>query len=441
MRFPIVTLRGLAFLILLGGASATLANGLLRPGTGARAMAMGGHAGLAADALAATTSNPGLLAGYRERALQVALSAASLDAEFSNARNPRADADGSIGLIPDLAWVEPLTEALVFGASLGPAAAIEADWTLADTPGTLGVDWGTQRHRSRYVVLRGALGLGFRLTPRVDLGVNLGVLYNENRLQAPYIFQSHPALAGLKVLVDLDADDIGLNAGAGLRIRPTDELELGLAYTTATTFHATGDLEGDLSALGLPIPPGFRYDVDVRTGLPQLLSASVTWRARPELRVGVQLDWVDWSDSFHDLPLRLSGGSNAGLNSVLGTDRIDDVAPLAWRDRFVVRTGAEYRCTENLVLRAGYSYGAGPVPAATLTPMTAAVMEHAVGAGLGWRLEAFQVDVAWQWQIPNGKTVTRSGLLAGEYSNSRVDVGVHWLGVTLSWSPPGHAGN
>jgi long-chain fatty acid transport protein len=125
----------------------------------------------------------------------------------------------------------------------------------------------------------------------------------------------------------------------------------------------------------------------------------------------------------------MSDGSNPGVNNVLGSS-FKDSFPLDWKSEFVYRAGLEYDVTENLTLRLGYCYGQSPVPADTLTPMTAAINEHTVSAGVGYRWRNVGFNVAYQYAIPATQSVGTSGLLAGEYSNSSTTVAAQLLAIT-----------
>src|SRR4029077_14248530 len=118
----------------------------------------------------------------------------------------------------------------------------------------------------------------------------------------------------------------------------------------------------------------------------------------------LQVDWINWSDAFKTLPVTLRNGNNAIVNSVVGASNQDRI-PLNWRDEFVYRAGLEYSVTENLSLRAGYAYGQSPVPDSTLTPMTAAIMEHTISAGAGYHWKNWQFDFAYQFDLPIKRNV------------------------------------
>jgi long-subunit fatty acid transport protein len=415
--------------LLLLTATHTSANGVLRNGIGSRSMGLGGaDLVFSGNPLGAMNSNPAALSRWNNRELQFSLATAILDAEYSNSVSNGNEADTATGIIPDVAYIHSLTDRLTLGAAINPVSALEADWEFPDPPGATG-SYGVRTHRSSYVALRAALGAGVEVTPEFSLGASVGLVYNRNRLEAPYIFQTATGLAGAKVLANLEADGFGWNGVFSGIYRPADNLEFSVAYTTRTTFNTEGTLRGTTDpVIGVG---GFAYDAEVKTALPQRVSAGFGWQASGPLRLGVQVDWIDWSEAFDRLPLRLTNGTNGALPATLS-----DIAPLDWEDRFVYRFGAEYEWSDKLQLRAGYSFGESPAPSETLTPTSAVIMKHTLGFGAGYRLGNYTIDLAYQWDLPAADRVGTSRLLAGEYNGSRTEVSIHWLSVSVSLTDP-----
>ncbi len=408
------------------------ANGLLRNGLGSRAASLGG-AGLAYsdDPLNAINSHPAGLSHTTDEIFEFGLSTAFLDAEYSNSQSQDNEADSWTGVLPEAAYSKRMNDRLILGASISPVSALEADWNFIDPPGALGITFGPQEHKSSFLVLRTAAGFGYEVTPEFSVGASIGLLYNRNRLHAPYVFQSHPVLAGAlggaKVLANLEADGFGVNGVLSAGLKLSEKLQLMLSYTTKSSFDATGTIRG-LAPLGIG---AYEYDAEVETQMPQMLGGAIHWEASPQWRLGLQIDWIDWSDAFEDLPLHLTNGTNAALNGILGSNRIDDTAPLDWEDQIVYRFGAEYDWSEKLTLRGGYSYGDSPVQSEFLTPTTAAIIQHTISLGAGYQAGNYIIDLAYQWDLPTSDSVGNSGLLAGEYSNSEVDVSIHWLSIGI----------
>jgi long-chain fatty acid transport protein len=420
-------------------ASAYAGDGILRNGIGARAMGLGGAVVASPDGpLDSMAINPAGLTLLTGPTLDLGITAVTAHGSFTNRANRDGDLSGDPGFIPDGAFgvrVGPVT----LGLAVTTVSGLVADWDYIDTPGGAGgTSYGRQEHRSKIFVLRTAAGAAYQITSNLSIGASAGMMYNENALKAPYIFQTQPALKGLKTLLDLETRGFGWNASAGLLYRPIQTVQLGLSYTSPTridTFgEASGDVGAQLTTLGLgALRHDFHYDAEVHTHLPQVVAAGVAWDITPRWRLNLQVDWVDWSDSFDTLPIKLTNGNNADLNGIVGSDTIKETPPLRWQDRFVYRAGIEYAVLDNLTLRLGYAYGRSPVPDQTLTPLTAVITEHTVAAGAGYRWNRFRVDLGYQYDIPASRRVGTSALLSGEYSNSRTEVGIHSVGLTGSY--------
>ncbi len=81
-------------------------------------------------------------------------------------------------------------------------------------------------------------------------------------------------------------------------------------------------------------------------------------------------------------------------------------------------------------MRGGYAFQSNPVPSATLTPLTAAILRNSFAAGGGWKHSRLGIDAAYQAQLPAEQNVGKSGLLAGEYDNTHIRVWTQIVTVT-----------
>jgi long-chain fatty acid transport protein len=337
--------------------------------------------------------------------------------------------------MPEGAFGIPLKSCpITLGISVAPEMAANSDWFYNDTPGGLGgtTTYGPQQHRSQIIVLRTAIGAGWKLSDKWSVGASFGTIYNDNILHAPYIFQTEPTLAGAKTLLDLRTDGFGFNGQVGAMFRPRENVQLGLTYKSATVVRTEGTAAGDAGAqFAVPSVP-FRYNAFVKNRFPHVVTGGASWQVDDKWRLAFQMDWIGWKDAFKTLPVRLQNGSSVAVNTIVGSTSLNDNVPLNWRDQVIVRAGVEYALTEALKLRGGYAYGNSPVPDTTLTPLTAVISEHTFSAGLGYAWRKCQFDFAYQLEIPASRSVGTSGLLSGEYSNSRTDVTIHTLAFTTS---------
>ena len=363
----------------------------------------------------------------------IEVSAAAMFARgtFQNAVNREGHLKSN-GALPYGAFGMPIGRSrFTLGFAVTPELMSAARWRYHGAPGGAGgVSYGTLDHKSEIVTLRTSAGLGVHVNSKLQIGFTVGALYNTNRLRTAYVFQNHPALAGLKTSLDLKTNGVGWNGSLGAIVRPNKRLVLGVACRTSTTVaskgSATGNIGVQLAAIGLRAArPDFEYDAQVDNVFPQSLTGHVLLHVDARTRLMAQADWVNWRRAFANLPAVLTNGNNAGINGVLGTNGISDSIPLHWRNRVTARAGIERTWRENATLRAGYAHGNSPVPGSTLSPLTAAITRDSITAGVGYRCGRVRFDAAYVLDPKVSRTTGTSALRAGEYSNSRVRVGVH----------------
>ena len=421
------------FILLLILPALSQANDLLRLGGSARSQASANIAGLARDPISAITTNPSFLSAAGN-AYQVNVSALYVDSVFTSSLGEKSKADSGPGLFPEFAFArQQANSAFSWGGGVIVQSALRADFEFLDPPGTLGVSYGRQTHRSEFVIAKFSAAAAYQLNSKLAVGASIGLAYNRNQLEAPYIFQSHPGLAGLKVLVDLDADDVAATASMGFDYSLSESLRFNVAYTMQSNFTAKGELDGNLAQLGLGFQEDFNYDVRVSTALPASLSAGLIWQTSSRLQLAAQLDWIGWEESFDTLPISLSNGSNADLNGFLGEDRIRDTAPLDWQDQRIWHLGGNYLLSNQWQLRAGIERANVPVPRSTVTSMTAAILNQAYSIGAGIPFRSSWIDVAYRYSTSDDYRVGSSALLGGEYTNTKQSLSLHTLTVSFSF--------
>ena len=423
--------------LLLISAAAAQTVGALGNGVSGRSTALGGATVASSiTPLEAMQSNPAALAEVQGREMDLSLTSIFATGNFTNSVSNNGSISAFSGALPYGAISMPLASGRVKVAfSAAPDVMMSADWKYMDPPGGLNdASYGLQQNKSAILGMRYAGGVGFAVNKKFSVGATVGAINNRNTLQAPYIFQQEPTLAGAKVLLDLHTAGTGWNSTFGALYTPSSKLKFGVSYKTKTTVHSHGDASGNaqaqFDALGAPFQPDFHYDAEVITKFPQAFSAGVSWQAHKRLRVNLQGNWIDWSSAFDNLPVHLTNGNNADLNGFVGSDSLNDVIPVQWRNQGVFGVGVESPLGEHVAFRGGYSYATNPVPSATLTPMTAAILQNTLGTGLGYTRGRYNLDLAYQVQLPASQRVGTSSLLSGEYHNSKVDVAVHSLTLT-----------
>lgn len=428
--------RFLPVLLYVGIAAPALAqtDGALDSGISGRAISLGGATVASVTSpLEAMQGNP---AGLSGRSLEMDATSLFATGNFTNSVSNTGSIVTSAGTVPYGGFSMPLfSKRLTLGVSVAPDTLMTANWKYLDPPGGLGgTSYGLQQNKSAMITLRSAAGLSFVVNKKLSIGGTFGAIYDKNTLIAPYIFQSQPVLAGAKTLLDLHTDGVGYNGSFGALITPSSKLQIGLSYKMSTSIHTHGDASGDAGAqfatLGVNAPATFHYDAEVDTKFPQAFSGGISWLVVPRMRLNLQGDWINWSHSFNQLPVLLTNGTNTTINSLVGGNSMQDVIPLQWHDQGVFGVGVESPLGEHVAFRGGYSYATNPVPSATLTPMTAAILQNTIGTGVGYHRGRYAVDLAYQVQLPATQSVGQSSLKSGEYDNSRVEVAVHSVTLT-----------
>ena len=404
-----------------------------------RSMALGGvYVPSTSDALDALTTNPAGLTYLSSPTLDLNLAAVFARGSFTDSVNNNAPMTTSPGVVPYGAFGMPIGKSrFSFGVGFAPDLASVSDWHYVDAPGAFGVTYGVQEQKSAILAGRAMAGVSYAFTHKLSVGVTAGADYNSNTLQAPYIFQSQPALAGAKTLLDLHTYGTGWNMSVGAMFEATKNLDFGVAWKSHTVIVTNGLASGNASALfaalGSSASSTFAYDASVKNILPQSVNANVAWHLNPRWTLAFQTDWVNWSNAFVNLPVTLTNGTNATINSVAGSSTLVDGVPLNWKDQYSFHGGVERMVTENASLRFGYAYGNDPVPSGTLTPLTAAIMTNQVSAGFAYRMGRSRFDLAYAFDPISQAQVGQSNLLAGEYDNSTVRVGLQALSLGYSF--------
>jgi long-subunit fatty acid transport protein len=429
-----------AFLLCAFFLSTAIANAQVAPALdpALSAAAVGRGASTAAEKdspLDAAEGNPAEAATINTHSLEVGGIGAVATGSFQNSVDRNGTLSGNAGVMPYAAFATPVgIPRLRLLLAFTPDLLMRANWSYIDPPGTVGVTYGLQKNESQILALRSSIGAAVAITPHWSVGATLGSVYNANTLDAPYIFQQQPQLAGLKVLLNLHTTGFGWNGSAGTLFQPTARLRIGAAWKSSTYIVSHGTATGSASALFTAISvtasPAYQYSAEVDNHLPQVANLGASFNAARNLRLIAEAGWTNWGNAFQQLPVNLTNGTNAVINSVAGSSALQDAVPLHWHDQAAFHLGAEIHLAKASTLRCGYAYTSDPVPNSTLTPLTAAILQNTLAAGVGTAKGHWRYDLAYQVQLPSSRSVMLSSLQAGEYDNSHVRVSTQSVVVT-----------
>jgi long-chain fatty acid transport protein len=183
------------------------------------------------------------------------------------------------------------------------------------------------------------MGAGWRINDRVAIGAGIRVgvgLFGVSAIRKP-------------VDAEISGQGVGVGATAGLMLRPTSRVSVGLSWRS--------DLDVKTSGNGvLVLPPEMALDAEHVQQWPQSLSASVAFAASDAFVIAGQVDWTQWS-KFESLDVHFPASPDLDARTHYELD---------WDDSLTVRLGAQFRASEKLVLRGGALFDQSAVPDRTI---------------------------------------------------------------------------
>jgi long-chain fatty acid transport protein len=181
---------------------------------------------------------------------------------------------------------------------------------------------------------------------------------------------------------DLEGDGDAWGYNFGILVKATRNLKLGFSYRSKFDLDIKdGDFKASNPVGSVPgafFPMGTtKASGDLGIPATAAFGASYTY---DRFTIEADLDWTFWS-SYQQLKI-----TNATVPAYSST------AQKNWRDVCAFRTGLEYRVTQPVALRAGFSYDPTPAPAETLGPELpdADRLYYTLGAGFqfgNWTLD------------------------------------------------------
>jgi len=156
---------------------------------------------------------------------------------------------------------------------------------------------------------------------------------------------------------------------------------------------------------------------DLKLEQPQEVSVGIGYRPFPQLKVGFDVRWINWSDA-------------------------DGYKDFKWDDQWVFAVGGEYYTTPKLALRLGYNYGKSPIDDAQNLNMNdfyniayfnligfPAITEHHLTMGFGYHFtDHFTLNMSYVYAFENTVEATGIGGMYAGAKNSQ-----HSIGVSMDW--------
>lgn len=399
------------------------ANGTLADGVGAKSMGMGGAFTAIADDTSSMYHNPAGIARQKGKTLEAGLNLMYPRPSYDETGNTDVYAGKLIWTLPQFGFVNKEGDSrLGWGLGAFTVAGLQVKYNLNHSV------FGSQPYESKLALSKVVPTIAYRLNPKLSLGAGLNVGFQEFDLKLPYVIQTG-ALAPTTALVDIKTSGQGYGGIFGLLYEINDKTTVGLTYTTKMDV----DLQGTTPLIASTLLTT-HYDVNIDYHWPQTLAIGLAHKPSSKLLLASDVVWVDWSRGNEELVLKLSEGTNALVNALAGSASITDVLPLNWKDRFVFHFGAEYYLNPKITLRGGYIYGKSPIPDSTAVPVLAAILEHTITLGAGYKPQkSWEYNAAYQYSFKHRQTTGQSDLIGGDFNNSKNSIYSNSLIFTISY--------
>jgi len=166
--------------------------------------------------------------------------------------------------------------------------------------------------------------------------------------------------------------EFGLGASIGAIYKLSPMWQLGAAYVSEMdiseySFHGSYDKDGMMANFA-STPGTYLFDMNA----PATAAFGVAFTPMPKLLIEADVKWVGFSSVMDAIDLKDSAG------------RTLETIAFGWEDQWVYSIGTDFSVTENIILRAGYNYGAtGIDPEDVQYNLGAvAVVEHHLSLGV-----------------------------------------------------------
>lgn len=444
---------------LLAAASA-LASGVALTGVGSRATALGGCYRGVSDDWSATFWNP---AGLTQlMGMQVGASVETIKPtatyvpklwngmSYSVARSGETGNDPKTFFVPSAGFVYG-TGNMAFALGLNTPFGLGSKWDLLETS-KYNAAYPDFEFETKLQIINVQPSFAYDLNDRLSVGLGLGVVYADILIRKP-TFTPNPyfkqefqqfrqaALApagGMSpdfnhLLTDseLDGDGMGFAGSAGVMLRATDELQIGLSAryyadvtlegkVNATTYFATnaashgaiqanlkptldGMLQGGLLTQaeyvvllnyysGGSIPKYDNLDAEATLPLPMNVGIGLGYSGIKNLLATLDVDWTRWS-SWDVIDVEMSGGAKTQLVE-------------KWDDTIRIGVGMEY-ALDRLKLIAAFYHEPSAVPDETITITIPDVgQRNALNVGVRYELDNIAFGLGYKYTLIGDRDVS-----------------------------------
>jgi len=209
-------------------------------------------------------------------------------------------------------------------------------------------------------------------------------------------------------------DDGALSFKVGVLWQPSPQHSFGLSYQSESRFQFSGGLENK------PYSP--REDAEADFNFPQFFIVGYSFRPTPAWNFEFNYDWTDWNE-LNDVVLTTASGATV-------------VLPFNWKSSAFYEFGVTRKFDHGWSASGGYIYSENSVPEANFSPLVPDSERHIFSAGVGYKSDAWDVNLAYQYAHGPERKITNSisPSLVGESANGKYEFNSHAISLDFGIS-------
>lgn len=332
---------GLALAGLSFGANAT--NGYFSHGYGMKAKGMAGASTANTEDAFFGANNPAAAAFAGNRLdLGVDLFSPIREASRSGgAINGSVESDSNYFLVPEFGYNHMVNNDLALGVTVYGNGGMNTNYSPVPGYGGANLLGGSGRLGVDLMQLIIAPTAAFKVAPNHSIGIS--PLLGYQRFKAEGLQAFAPMSSDSANLTNRGYDDAfgyGVRVGYLGKITPT--VTIGAAYASKMNFEEFDKYRGLFAEQG---------DFDI----PENYNIGISWQTTPAFRLALDYQRINFGD------VKSVGNPSSNTLMAVGPLGADNGSGFGWDNVDVWKLGAEYKYSQNLTLRAGYSRSDNPI--------------------------------------------------------------------------------
>lgn len=376
------------------GANAT--NGYFGHGYGMKAKGMAGVATASTDNAFFGANNPAA-AAFAGNRIDLGVDLFSPIREYSRTGSAFGAFDGSVEsdsnyfLIPEFGYNKMINPNLALGVTVYGNGGMNTNYESGQTDLGMCAQQPPSGAPGNMLCGVGRLGVdlmqlivaptaAYKIAPNHSIGISPLLGYQRFKAEGLHAFMALSTAPGNLTNNGYD-DSFGYGVRVGYLGKITPTVTIGAAYASKMNFEEFGKYSGLFAEQG---------DFDI----PENYNIGVSWQATPALKVALDYQRINYSgvDSVSNTsepPACLPAppyGPGVGSDCLGGNTGIG----FGWQDMDIWKLGMEYKYSNQLTLRAGYSHSDQPIPSSDVTfnSVAPAVIEDHVTVGFTYTLNS-----------------------------------------------------